>query len=69
MLTGDNHITAKAVADQLGIIDFSADVLPEDKANIVKEYKNKGRIVAMVGDGINAVHMLELLWGVAQILP
>ena len=53
MLTGDNNVTAKSVADKLGINDYRADVLPNDKARIVQEYKNKGCKVAMVGDGIN----------------
>lgn len=53
MLTGDNNVTAKSVADKLGINDYRADVLPNDKARIVQEYKNKGCMVAMVGDGIN----------------
>lgn len=53
MFTGDNNVTAKSVADKLGINDYRADVLPNDKARIVQEYKNKGCKVAMVGDGIN----------------
>jgi Cu+-exporting ATPase len=53
MLTGDNRTTAKAVADKLGIDDFMADVLPENKAERVRNLQNEGRIVAMAGDGIN----------------
>jgi Cu+-exporting ATPase len=53
MLTGDNRTTAKAVADKLGIDDFVAEVLPEKKAEKVKNLQNEGRIVAMAGDGIN----------------
>ena len=53
MLTGDNFNTAKAVADRLGIKEFKAECLPEDKLNIVKELQAKGEIVAMAGDGIN----------------
>jgi Cu+-exporting ATPase len=53
MLTGDNRITAKAVADKLGIDDFVAEVLPEDKAETVKNLQKQARIVAMAGDGIN----------------
>ena len=53
MLTGDNLITAQAVASKLGIDRIEAEVLPEQKASIVKELQAKGRIVAMAGDGIN----------------
>lgn len=53
MLTGDNEITAKHVADLVGITDFRANLLPEDKIRIVKELQLKGAKVAMVGDGIN----------------
>jgi Cu+-exporting ATPase len=53
MLTGDNPTTAKAVADKLGIDEFVAEVLPEDKAQKVKDLQKEGRIVAMAGDGIN----------------
>jgi P-type Cu+ transporter len=53
MLTGDNRGSAQAAAAQLGIDDFRAEVLPEDKARIVSELKQDGSIVAMVGDGIN----------------
>lgn len=53
MLTGDNKITAGAVARTLGIKTFFAEVLPADKYKIVEEFKQKGAIVAMAGDGIN----------------
>ena len=53
MLTGDNAVTAKSVAGKLGITKFYADVLPQDKYRIVEEYRKKGLIVAMAGDGIN----------------
>ena len=53
MLTGDNFNTAKAVADRLGIKEFKAECLPEDKLNIIKELQANGEIVAMAGDGIN----------------
>ncbi len=53
MLTGDNPETAKHVSEQVGITDFRANLLPEDKISIVKELQGKGDKVAMVGDGIN----------------
>ena len=53
MATGDNRVTAEAVARQLGIATVHADVLPADKARIVAELKAQGRRVAMAGDGIN----------------
>lgn len=53
MLTGDNPETAKHVAEQIGITDFRANLLPEDKINIIKELQRDGTKVAMVGDGIN----------------
>lgn len=53
MLTGDNEHTAKAVADELGIIHFKANCHPKDKLNEVKKLQQQGKIVAMTGDGIN----------------
>ncbi|MDP2040418.1 MAG: heavy metal translocating P-type ATPase [Algoriphagus sp.] len=53
MLTGDNRQTATAVAHEVGIRDFRAEVMPSDKSQFVKNLQEKGRIVAMVGDGIN----------------
>jgi Cu+-exporting ATPase len=53
MVTGDNAITAKAIAQQAGIKEIRAQVLPQDKADIVRELQALGEIVGMVGDGIN----------------
>ena len=53
MITGDNKAVAKKIAEQVEIDEFEAEVLPEDKLESVKKYKNKGYFVAMVGDGIN----------------
>lgn len=53
MLTGDNQTAAKAVAQQVGIDDFVAEVLPEDKLRMVENMRKAGGVVAMVGDGIN----------------
>jgi Cu+-exporting ATPase len=53
MLTGDNERTARAIAQQAGIDEYRAQVLPADKANVVKDYQDRGDVVAMVGDGIN----------------
>jgi Cu+-exporting ATPase len=53
MLTGDNHKTAAAVAEKLGIADIEAEVLPEQKNAVVRRLKSQGRRVAMAGDGVN----------------
>ena len=53
MCTGDNRKTAEAVARELGIDDFTAEVMPQDKIDIIKKLKSHGAIVAMAGDGIN----------------
>lgn len=53
MLTGDNELTAHAIARRVGIASVIADVLPQDKERVVREMQNAGRRVAMVGDGIN----------------
>jgi P-type Cu+ transporter len=60
MLTGDSRTTARAVAEELKIDDVIAEVLPEDKANKVKELQEEGRFVAMAGDGINDAPALAL---------
>jgi Cu+-exporting ATPase len=53
MLTGDSETTARAVAEKLGIDDVIAEVLPDQKADAVKQLQSRGKIVAMAGDGIN----------------
>jgi Cu+-exporting ATPase len=53
MLTGDNRTTAEAVANHLGIDEVIAEVLPQQKSDVIKRLQNEGRVVAMAGDGIN----------------
>ena len=53
MLTGDNERTARAVAEEVGIDDYRAELLPEQKQDAVEELREEGNVVAMVGDGIN----------------
>jgi len=53
MLTGDNQVTANAVAKRLGIDEVHAEVLPDQKHQIVKQLQANGKIVAMAGDGVN----------------
>jgi Cu+-exporting ATPase len=53
MMTGDNRTTALAVARRLGIDDVEAEVLPGDKAEVVRRLRKEGRVVAMAGDGVN----------------
>ncbi len=60
MLTGDNAITAQAVAQRLGITEVRADVLPQEKGEVVRALRREGRIVAMAGDGVNDAPALAL---------
>jgi Cu+-exporting ATPase len=53
LLTGDNIRTAKFIAEDVGFDDYQAEVLPGDKLSVISDYRSKGKIVAMVGDGIN----------------
>ena len=67
MLTGDNRLTAQAVASKLGITDIEAEVLPEQKNAIVRRLRSEGRAVAMAGDGVNdAPALAEADVGVAM---
>jgi P-type Cu2+ transporter len=60
LLTGDNLETARSVAEQSGIPYFRAKCLPDDKAGYINELKKKGRVVGMVGDGVNDSQALAL---------
>jgi Cu+-exporting ATPase len=53
MLTGDNKLTAEAIAQKLAITRYFAGVLPDEKSRVVKQLQSEGRVVAMVGDGVN----------------
>ena len=59
MLTGDQEVTAQAIAKEAGIDRFYAELLPEDKLHIMKELKAEYGSVAMVGDGVNDVMALK----------
>ena len=53
MITGDNRLTAAAIAAEAGVDDFLAEATPEDKLRLIREYQSQGRLVAMTGDGTN----------------
>ncbi|MDR0383305.1 MAG: heavy metal translocating P-type ATPase [Spirochaetaceae bacterium] len=53
MLTGDNEAAARMIAEELGLDEYHANVLPQTKSALVKKYRDEGRVVIMVGDGIN----------------
>jgi P-type Cu+ transporter len=66
MLTGDNKVTAEAIRQELKIDSVFSEVTPEQKAQIIKDLQNKGKIVAMVGDGINdAIALMRADIGIA----
>ena len=59
MLTGDNAVVARAVGERLGLTRQYADMLPADKADVVRQLQREGHVVAMVGDGINDLPALS----------
>ncbi len=67
LISGDSRVTTEAVARQLGVESFRPDVMPEQKAEVVREWKKSGAVVAMLGDGINdAPALAEADLGIAM---
>ena len=60
MLTGDNEYTAQAICDEVGIKHFKSNLLPQEKLDYIKELQSEGKVVAMIGDGINDAPALTL---------